>query len=74
MKITSKGQVTIPKKFRDLFQLVPYTDVVFEVKENELRIKKSKQVSRSQILLVQMKGKATRKINTDEILSFRSET
>ncbi|WP_143273628.1 AbrB/MazE/SpoVT family DNA-binding domain-containing protein [Aquimarina sp. MAR_2010_214] len=30
MMITSKGQITIPKKYREVLELFPHTDVEFE--------------------------------------------
>lgn len=42
MKITSKGQVTIPKAMRDAFGLLPGTEVEFVSDENEIRVRKAK--------------------------------
>lgn len=42
MKITSKGQVTIPKAMRDAFGLFPGTEVEFVSDENEIRVRKAK--------------------------------
>jgi AbrB family looped-hinge helix DNA binding protein len=41
MKITSKGQVTIPKELRDEFGLLPGTEVEFVPDEEEIRVRKS---------------------------------
>ena len=40
MKITSKGQVTIPKGIRDEFGLLPGTDVEFVAEEGEVKVRK----------------------------------
>lgn len=40
MKITSKGQVTIPKGMRDSLGLLPGTEVEFLSGEEEVRIRK----------------------------------
>ena len=40
--ISSKGQVTIPKKYRDEIGLTPGSEVHFELKEGELVVKKEK--------------------------------
>ena len=40
MKLTSKGQLTIPKKMREKFGLGPHTDVVVVEEGNTLRILK----------------------------------
>lgn len=41
MKITSKGQVTIPKEIRDEFGLFPGTDLEFVPVDGEIRIRKA---------------------------------
>jgi antitoxin PrlF len=40
MKITSKGQVTIPKEIRDGFGFLPGTEVEFTEDNGEIRIRK----------------------------------
>lgn len=40
MKITSKGQVTIPKEIRDAFGLLPGTEVEFVAEEGQVRVRK----------------------------------
>lgn len=43
MRITSKGQVTIPKALRENFDLLPGTEVEFAPDENdELRVRRAK--------------------------------
>ncbi len=42
MRITSKGQVTIPKAMRDAFGLLPGTEVEFVSDEDEIRVRKAK--------------------------------
>jgi AbrB family looped-hinge helix DNA binding protein len=41
MKITSKGQVTIPKEIRDEFGLLPGTEVEFVPEEGDIRVRKA---------------------------------
>jgi len=41
MKITTKGQVTIPKEIRDEFGLFPGTDVEFVSLDGEIRVRKA---------------------------------
>lgn len=41
MKITSKGQVTIPKEMREAFGLLPGTEVEFVPAESEIRVRKA---------------------------------
>ncbi|MGN6257791.1 MAG: AbrB/MazE/SpoVT family DNA-binding domain-containing protein [Solirubrobacterales bacterium] len=40
MKITSKGQVTIPKEIRDKFGLLPGTEVEFVAEGQEVKVRK----------------------------------
>jgi AbrB family looped-hinge helix DNA binding protein len=40
VRITSKGQVTIPKDLRDEFGLLPGTEVEFVAEEGEIRVRK----------------------------------
>ena len=46
MLITSKGQITIPKKYREALGLLPHTHIEFECIGDELHIKKAKQIVR----------------------------
>ncbi|MDQ3328670.1 MAG: AbrB/MazE/SpoVT family DNA-binding domain-containing protein [Chloroflexota bacterium] len=39
--VTSKGQVTLPKKVRDGLGLVPGSEVEFELREGEVLLRKS---------------------------------
>jgi AbrB family looped-hinge helix DNA binding protein len=41
MKVTSKGQVTIPKELREEFGLLPGTEVEFLPDEGEVRVRKA---------------------------------
>lgn len=40
MRITSKGQVTIPKEIRDEFGLLPGTEVEFVADEGQVKVRK----------------------------------
>jgi antitoxin PrlF len=68
MLITSKGQITIPKEFREALGLLPHTDVEFERVGDELRIRKASESVRGKRLLEAMKGKSTVTMSTDEIM------
>jgi antitoxin PrlF len=41
VKVTSKGQVTIPKEMREAFGLLPGTEVEFIREEGEIRVRKA---------------------------------
>lgn len=42
MRITSKGQVTIPKEIRDEFGLLPGTEVEFVAEQGQVKVRKIK--------------------------------
>lgn len=68
MRITSKGQVTIPLKIREQLGLLPSTEVEFEVVGDALYLKKKTHSSRGSSLVALMQGKATANLSTDEIM------
>jgi AbrB family looped-hinge helix DNA binding protein len=69
MMITSKGQITIPKEYREKLGLLPHTEVEFELVGEELRLKKVQTPSgRGQRLIAHMTGKSTVQMTTDEIM------
>jgi antitoxin PrlF len=78
VKITSKGQVTIPQEFRERFGLLPYTDVEFvpTADGKELRLVKSaKSSGRGRALVERLRDRGSSKLSTDELLKMlRSET
>lgn len=71
MKLTSKGQVTIPQALREKFGLLPQTEVVFEEAENGVLIKPAVATRRreAEAWLKHARGSATAKLTTDEIMS-----
>lgn len=71
MRITSKGQVTIPMEIREKMGLLPDTEVEFEVTGNTVCLKKAKaQSRRSRNLITRLKGKGTVGMTTDEIMAL----
>jgi AbrB family looped-hinge helix DNA binding protein len=73
MRITSKGQVTIPLAIRERLGLMPETDVDFEVEGDAVRIRRSrgrKRESRGEALVRRLRGRGTVKMSTDEILAL----
>lgn len=72
MRITSKGQVTIPIEIRRQLGLVPESEVVFEIDGNTARLRKveSASPSRGERLVRQMRGRATLALATDDILAL----
>ena len=78
MRITSKGQVTIPQDLRERFGLLPNTEVEFVPTSDgrELRLLKSvKSSSRGRVLVERLRGRGTSKLSTDQLLKMmRSES
>ena len=70
MLITSKGQITIPKKYREALGLLPHTHVEFECIGDQLHIKKAKQIVRGKRMIESMSGKSTVSMSTDEIMKL----
>ncbi len=75
MRITSKGQVTIPSEIRERLGLLPNTEVRFEVDGTSVRIVPERPSGNpAQRLLEQMRGRATAGMSTEEIMALtRSE-
>jgi antitoxin PrlF len=74
MRITTKGQVTIPQRIREQTGLLPNTDVDFVVDGDGVRIVKSpggRRASRGTTAVTRLRGKARGAgMSTDEILSL----
>lgn len=72
MRITSKGQVTIPIDIRERLGFLPNTEVRFEVEGNAVRIiREEKSIGeRGRRLVERMRGRATAGMSTEEILSL----
>jgi AbrB family looped-hinge helix DNA binding protein len=70
MRITSKGQVTIPKDMRDRFGLQPETEVEFVAEDGALRLVHSSASRRGRKLVKKMRGMATGSMSTDEIMAL----
>lgn len=74
MRITSKGQVTIPLAIREKLGLLPDTEVEFEISGNTVRIRKLRGRSRrGAAILSRMRGKGSVRMTTDEILALTRE-
>ena len=66
MRVTSKGQVTIPKKVREVLGIGPRSEVDFVEEDGRVYlVKKSKENPYKSLL-----GSATIKMTTDEIMAL----
>jgi AbrB family looped-hinge helix DNA binding protein len=73
MRITSKGQVTIPAKIRDQAGLLPNTEVDFEFDGNAVRIVPAAtrtKDSRGSRLVAHLRGRGDTAMTTDEIMAL----
>ena len=69
MRITSKGQVTIPKTIRDQTGLKPHTEFEFRVEDDRVILEKvDRTFVRDEMLIDHMRGAATISLTTDEIM------
>jgi AbrB family looped-hinge helix DNA binding protein len=77
MRITAKGQVTIPVAIREKAGLLPGTEVDFELVGNSVRIVRAeapKGETLGQRAVRLLRGSATVKMSTDEIMALTALT
>jgi AbrB family looped-hinge helix DNA binding protein len=73
MRITSKGQVTIPADIREKAGLLPHTEVDFELDGDAVRIVKVQELrgdSRGERIVRRMWRRAPGRMSTDEIMAL----
>ena len=73
MRITTKGQVTIPMEMREKLGLLPHSEVEFELVEDSVRIRKVKgSKGRGQRLLELMRRAPKPKsgMTTDQLMAM----
>ena len=69
MRITSKGQVTIPAEIRHLAGLQPNTEVDFTFRDGEVVLRRSGGKTRGQLLVSRLQGVfSAAGRSTDEIM------
>ncbi len=71
MKVTSKGQVTIPIEIRDRLGILPNSEVEFAEDGGQVVLrKKATPGVRGRRLVEAMRGKSTVKMTTDQIMEL----
>ena len=70
MKITTKGQVTIPQEIRERLGLLPHTEVDFEVRDDVVVLKKAELRRRGRRIVEHLRGRGNVRMSTDEILAL----
>jgi len=68
MRITQKGQVTIPQEIRDRFGFLPYTEVEFVAQGENVVLRKASTNRRGAALMRRLRGSAGAGMSTDEIM------
>lgn len=69
MRVTSKGQVTIPLDVREALGIVPSSEVEFVREGDRVWLRKRKPgATRGRSLVARMRGRASGRLSTDEIL------
>ncbi len=72
MQITEKGQVTIPQKIREHYGFLPHTEVEFVENKGKVYLRllhtQKQQISRGKSIVAHLRGKATVKMTTNEIM------
>lgn len=71
MKVTTKGQVTIPLEIRERLSIHPGTEVVFSVEGNAVKlVATTRGQTRGKRVVERLRGRATVRMTTDEIMAF----
>ena len=70
MRLTSKGQVTIPLQIREQLGLLPHTEVEFEIEGDAVKVRRARSSQRGRRIVDQMRGRGARRLTTDEILAL----
>jgi AbrB family looped-hinge helix DNA binding protein len=71
MRVTSKGQVTIPRQVREALGIRPQSEVEFvKVKDGDYRLVKRKGTTSKTSRFAALRGTATVKMTTDEIMAL----
>ena len=71
MKITAKGQVTIPADIRERLGLLPNTEVEFTLRGNSVVVTKARRGGRrGQRVVAHLRGRGRVQMSTDEILAL----
>lgn len=74
MRITAKGQVTIPQHVRESAGLMPGTDVEFKLEAGSVRLVKApkgaSRKTRGQKLVESLRARGDFKMTTDEVVAL----
>ena len=70
MRVTTKGQVNIPRNIREFLGITPETEIDFKEDNGKFYIVKTGKPSRMTGKFNKLRGIATAKLSTDEIMNL----
>ena len=70
MRVTTKGQVTIPKHIREILGITPATEVDFVEEEGRVYLVKQKEGKTALRRFSRLRGSASVKMTTNEIMAL----
>ncbi len=70
MRITIKGQVTIPQHIREKYKITPNSEINFEEKDNRVYLTKKITPTHKKNKFQRLRGIASIRMSTDEIMSL----
>ncbi len=71
MRVTTKGQVTIPQEIREQLSIHPGTEVKFTVEGNAVRLVPARHARGRGVRLVgRLRGRASVRMTTDQIMAL----
>ena len=70
MRVTTKGQVTIPQHIREKLGIVPATDIEFVEEKDRVYIVKKQRPGNRKSKFRKLRGVATVRMTTDEIMAL----
>jgi AbrB family looped-hinge helix DNA binding protein len=73
MRITTKGQVTIPQHIREKLGITPATEIEFVEEKGRVYIIKRADPKKASLRFRKLRGVATVRMTTDEIMALTRE-
>jgi len=71
MRITTKGQVTIPQPIREKLGLLPHSEVEFDIVGDSVRIRKAgKKRRRGELIVEHLRGRGNTRLRTNELMAL----
>lgn len=70
MRVTTKGQVTIPQHIREKLGIVPATEIEFVEEKDRVYIVKKEKQKNQKSRFRKLRGVATVRMTTDEIMAL----